>query len=273
MTKSNNSKELNNNEAQNQQVNRRKPAMDKDVYNIKMIDLIKDVLTRAAQGRARNHFFHDKNDDFKEAVMNMAATLTELGLACQASDDVTVISGNRRNKTESRYKVREYLVPTNIALFDVLNIGEFYTSQKMKEKNKSIGELKSDYTLPDDVRVLSPSELTNVYTLLEMTANSGWTFGPLTKPGYCINELSVLRGLESNNGDEDFYLVSGDGDKLSVDVLLATGLSFSDSEFPVKNFYSDEVDFNDSWSQLVDNLAINSSVKLQPGTRNENSQE
>lgn len=234
--------------------------MKKDVYHVHIQELVKDVLTKAALGKARNHFFHDRNEDFKQSVNNLAATLTTLGFAGKVTDDIVVEPNNRRSSVPSRYKVSEYLVPTNIALFDVVNLGEFYTSEKMKDRNKSIGNLESDYTLIPGSRVLSPDEVKNVYTLLEMTADSGWDFGYLVKPGLLIRELGVVRGEESSAPETDFYVVEGEGEKLSVDVLLATGLTFKDGEFPVKSFYPDEVYFNDSYYQLVENLAINRKV-------------
>lgn len=245
----------------------------KDVYNVHVQELIKDVLSKAALGKARNHFFHDKNDDFKQSVNNLAATLTVIGLAGKVTDDIVVESNNRRSSVSARYKVSDYQVPTNIALFDVLNLGEFYTSVKMRERNKSIGKLESDYTLIPGSRVLSPDEVRNVYTLLEMTSNSGWDFGNLTKPSLLINELSVVRGKEGSSPESEFYIVDGDGESLSIEVLLATGLTFEDDEFPVKNFYPDEVYFNDSYYQLVENLAINNSVAKNINTRKDDGNE
>lgn len=242
----------------------------KDVYSIHMQELIKDVLSKAAFGKARNHFFHDRNEDFKQSVNNLAATLTALGLACKSTDDIVVESTNRRNRVSSRYKVSDYQVPTNIGLFEVLNIGEFYTSDKMRNRNLSIGDFQSNYEIEDDSRILSPDEVQNVYVLLEMTANSGWEFGSLTKPGYLISDLSVVRGEEECSNGKEFFIVEGDGGKLSVDVLLATGLTFSDSEFPVKRFYPDEVHYNENYYQLVENLAINLKTLKDLKTRKEN---
>lgn len=237
--------------------------LPKTVESLSVRELIKEVIIRAASGKVRQHFFHDKNHDFDETCESVVDTLLELAYAGRADDEIVTTMKNSRSRNAATFYVDAYQVPTNIGLYELLNLGLVYTTDKMMSRRMPVGELTSNYEARQDKKVLSPNALTDAFRLMEITANNGWQFGALTKPSLLISQLAFLGG----NDEQGFYIVEGQGDKLNPQVILASGLCFDGPEFTLKSFYPDEYMFNDSYTELVNALAVDNK---EPGQNNSN---